>query len=192
MKEKEIFKQLEEFPDYDFGSHGTIISYKTKNPRKIIPKIDKNGYHEVGLRDYTNKRKYRKAHRLILLAHNHIENSENMQVNHINGKPDDNRLSNLEWCTSKENMKHAYNILSKNKDNNKFKIEVLIKDKNDNIFNFESMSKASVFIKSSVGGLRSFWVRRKRPINEFIKYKDYDIMFKPSENWIKEYGKEIV
>src|SRR5699024_4414371 len=191
MKEKEIFKQLEEFPDYDFGSHGTIISYKTKNPRKIIPKIDKNGYHEVGLRDYTNKRKYRKAHRLILLAHNYIENSEDMQVNHINGKQDDNHISNLEWCTSKENMKHAYNTLSKNSDKTKVPINVEIVF-NENIYKFESLSKASNFLGISRGGLRSFWVRRKRPTNEFIKYKDYDIMFKPSENWIKEYGKEIV
>lgn len=82
---------------------------------------DTYGYEIVGFCK-NSKLKTIKVHRIIATAF--IPNPENKpQVNHINGFRNDNRIENLEWCTSKENIIHSFKHLNKNE--TRFKIEKL-------------------------------------------------------------------
>lgn len=63
-----------------------------------------NGYYTVTL---GNKRY--KVHRLVLSTYTQIS-GEGLQVNHKDGDKSNNKASNLEWCTAKENCVHAESL----------------------------------------------------------------------------------
>ena len=66
---------------------------------------EKEGYLVVGLR-INGKLSQKRVHRLVAEAFlNNPE--EKTQINHINEIKSDNKLSNLEWSTPKENSNHG-------------------------------------------------------------------------------------
>lgn len=94
-----------------FSKRGNHKHYRTKYGRILKPSIQNSGYEVVWL-SKNGKVKAMTVHRLI--AQTFLTNKFNYYcVNHKNGNKCDNRLENLEWCTSGENLKHAYDKLNR-------------------------------------------------------------------------------
>lgn len=88
---------------YTIDESGNV--YSVRNKRPIKPVLFPSGYEYVHLCKNGNSKIIR-LHRLV--AEHFIPNPHDYkQVNHINGVKTDNYASNLEWCNSYQNMKHA-------------------------------------------------------------------------------------
>lgn len=110
--EQEVWKAIAGFEGLyevsNFGRVRRIFCYGRPYIRPCKPKITKDGYFESTLVK-NNKPKCIRTHRLVAQAF--CENPENkLEVNHIDGNKLNNHASNLEWCTSSENQKHAYKL----------------------------------------------------------------------------------
>ena len=98
-----IWKDIKDFPNYEVNAYGLVRNKKTQ--RILKPFLNNAGYYQVGLYHEGNRKK-KLVHRLVAQAF--IPNPQSKPyVNHINGHPTDNDVSNLEWCTQKENVRHA-------------------------------------------------------------------------------------
>jgi len=96
-------KSISGFQHYSITPNGEVYSHKSKMFIKLT--IHKKGYLIANLHNVKNNKKL--VHRLVAEAY--IPNTDlKPQVNHLNGIKNDNRVVNLEWCTAKENIKHAW------------------------------------------------------------------------------------
>ena len=94
-------KLIKGLKDYLITLDGRVFSLKTMRFLTNIVRPNGYVYVKIGNKSYV-------THRLVALTY--IDNPENKpQVNHINGIKNDNRVVNLEWATSFENMNHASN-----------------------------------------------------------------------------------
>ena len=91
--------------NYYITDDGKVWSERTQ--KFLSFQYDKNGYVKVQMRSTDNKSHRYSVHRLVLENFKPVENMENLQVNHIDGNKKNNNLTNLEWTTSEENIRHA-------------------------------------------------------------------------------------
>ncbi len=78
---------------------------KVKKERILKPGKDTKGYYRVNLINDEGVKRFEPIHRLVAL--HFIPNSLNKKfVNHKSKDKSDNSVSNLDWCTSRENNTH--------------------------------------------------------------------------------------
>lgn len=112
---KELWKKVEGFPNYSVSNLGRVRNNQTN--RILIGsdcgkgyKIGK-GYSSVRLVNESEVR-HMKIHRLVALAF--VPNPEGKPfVNHIDGNTHNNDVSNLEWVTNQENIRHSFDVLGR-------------------------------------------------------------------------------
>jgi hypothetical protein len=90
---------------YEVSNTGKVRSMGYGRVRELTPSPQNNGYLHVTLCK-SRAKKGMLVHALVALAF--IGSRPNkMQINHKNGNKHDNRVENLEYVTSKENIRHA-------------------------------------------------------------------------------------
>lgn len=100
---------LEEFPNYDITQDGRVFSLNynnTKEKKELVNKVNNSGYAVVGITNSKGKRQFIGVHRLVAKAY--IKGDDSLDVNHIDGVKLNNNVSNLEWCTKQENIRHSF------------------------------------------------------------------------------------
>ncbi len=101
----EVWKDIKGYEGlYRVSNKGNIYSVTSR--KNIKSRLNKNGYSKVNLSKCGIKRTYT-VHRIVMENFKEIKGMDELQVNHINEVRHDNNLSNLEWCTAKENINHG-------------------------------------------------------------------------------------
>ena len=68
--------------------------------------IDNYGYRRYTLRKGIEKKTHKRGHKLVADAF--IPNPKDLTIiNHLDGDKQNNHISNLEWCTHRQNSQHA-------------------------------------------------------------------------------------
>lgn len=153
--EKRINDFLPNIKDlYTINDNGEIfsdISGKMKTRNK-----GNTEYQIINFMTQEGKKKTYRVHRLVMMAFKPIKDMDKLEVNHIDGDKKNNALSNLEWCSSSENQKHAFQTgLQQPRKGEKSNFSKLTQADIDKIFELRNLGWLQKDIADQIGCTRS-------------------------------------
>ena len=137
------------------GTEGHVVSWNKRCAGKEAGTIRKDGYHALTI---DNKRYL--THRIVWLLHYGRDPTE---VDHINGKPSDNRIVNLREVTRTENNMNAalqsnnksgFHGVRRNKQNGRWIVEIKHENRRIYLGHFDTLSEAAAARKGAERVLR--------------------------------------
>ena len=97
---KKVFKPIPGYDGYRISEDGTVINHENKILNVVK---DRNGYKQVSING-----RLAMVHRLLAFTFINNSNPDKFKIiNHIDGNPSNNQLSNLEWCDHRHNNLQA-------------------------------------------------------------------------------------
>lgn len=103
---KEVWKNVEEFENYQVSNLGRVRNVKSGKILKL--EHNKVGYQLVTLSKDGKPKRFR-IHRLVAMAF--ISNPHNKpEVNHLDEIKNNNNVTNLEWCTRSYNANYGSKV----------------------------------------------------------------------------------
>ena len=100
-----MWKTIQYEDCYEVSDQGQVRNKETQHVKSL--RYSNKGYARVTL--YPSGKTY-SVHRLVMDTF--VENQDNLpSVNHKDGNKKNNKLENLEWCTPKQNTRHAIDVI---------------------------------------------------------------------------------
>ena len=160
---KEIWKIIQEAPNYSISNLGQVKNNKTKH---ILKTQKSEAYERVKLYNCIDGKAHNKrVHRLVLEAFDSRPDMTNLVVNHKDGNPFNNKLENLEWKTQSENVKITWQRGRKNKNLNNNNNEIEYSDEY-----WIPIPGYKTYVISNYGRVKSLKHNRILNTNEINKY----------------------
>lgn len=160
-------RPIPNFDGYFASTEGFIYSNKRGMLKQLKGYKSKTSeYLQVGLRQ--NGKTYKKlVHRLVAMTF--IPNKNNLpEINHIDKNVLNNNISNLEWCTRKQNLNDSYSTKSPTRN---YKV-VRLYHKDDCLGKFEGITKAAKYASKNFNVSYSSLNKYLKSGDFYIKYED--------------------
>lgn len=102
----ELKEEWREYNGYQVSNYGKVVN---KHGKTLKRNTNNGGYTNTKIIDYDGTN-IRGMHRIVATVF--ISNPNKLpEVNHLDGKKENNRVDNLEWCTKSENQQHEARVL---------------------------------------------------------------------------------